>query len=1037
MNSKSLFSILLILISSSLVFGQFGQNKVQYKNFEWYYIQSKHFDVYYYEGGKELAEFTAEIAEKAYEQISRDYSYDIKERIVFIVYKSHNDWQQTNVVLSYLEEGVGGVTELYKNRIVVPFEGSYEQFRHVVHHELVHGVMNDLLYSGSIQSLVMGEVVPVPLWVSEGLAEFASVGWQTQTDMIVRDAVQTGYIPPVQYMEYIMPYQAGNSVWRYIAETYGRQKIGEILNKSRGRVAFQNVLKSAIGQDYEGLTEKWHRYLRKIYAPEENNRMVPKEFSKQLTDHKKLNNFLNLSPAISPQGDKIAYISDRNGYQNVYLMSAIDGKEIKTLVNGQKSESFEELHFLRPGMSFSPDGKKLVMTAKSGAWDALYIIDVNSGDTQKYLMEMDGAFTTSWSLDGNRIAFVGNKNQKSDIYIFDLNTHKVEAMTDDIFTDDQPSWSPDGRYIAFVSDRGDYLSNDELPADFKMSEYDFHYRDIYILDTQTKSIERRTNTPWEEAFPIFSPDGKKIAFTSDESGIFNVYIQNLETAEYYPVTNIMSGVLQIGWDKEANKLVYTTFYQGGFDIYMLNNPLELKPLKLELTEYATSRESEEVPVYATNWYDQHPEEQQKKEEQPKELEGEQPADYSRYVFGSYRTSELPKKRKKVTLPEEKLMDENGDYRARKYKVKFSPDIVTGAAGYNTFFGVQGYASFAFSDLMGDHKIFLNASLWADLRNSTFSMLYYYLKRRINIGIGGYHLVYLVSGYYYNSVLRYRNYGGVFILSYPFNRYKRLDLNLIWDNVNLEYLDYYSGVQKVNTVLPEIQYVHDNVLWGVRWGILAPVSGSRYNFSVRFSPKYNSNSLEFTTFKLDYRHYFMLSQKYQFAVRGYFGASFGKNATQFFLGGMDNWINYKYVAQKRVGTIEDVFYSDYITPLRGAIYYERVGNRFFLVNMEFRFPLIEYLQLGLPPISLFNIRGSAFLDFGSAWQQSGNIWNLDGFRGVSRLPNGQRQFQDLLSGYGIGARVYFIGILLRFDVAWPNNYFHSGGPIYYWSLGLDF
>ena len=1036
MRFKSLFSFVSILLLTSLAFGQFGQNKVQYKNFEWYFIQSKHFDIYYYEGGKELAEFTAEVAEKAYEQISRDYSYDIKERIVFVVYKSHNDWQQTNVVLSYLEEGVGGVTELYKNRIVVPFEGSYEQFRHVIHHELVHGVMNDLLYGGSIQTLVRGEVVPVPLWVSEGLAEFASVGWETRTDMIVRDAVQTGYIPPVEYMEYIMPYQAGNSVWRYIAETYGRQKIGEILNKSRGRIGFQQVLKSSIGQDYEGLTEKWHRYLRKIYAPEENNRMVPKEFSKQLTDHKKLNNFLNLSPAISPQGDKIAYISDRNGYQNVYLMSAIDGKEIRTLVDGQRSESFEELHFLRPGMSFSPDGKKLVMTAKSGAWDALYIIDVNTGDNEKYLMDMDGAFTTSWSPDGNRIAFVGNKNQKSDIYIFDLNTHTIEAMTNDIFTDDQPSWSPDSRYIAFVSDRGDYLSKDEIPADFDMGEYDYEYRDVYILDTQTKEIQRRTNTPWEEAFPIFSPDGKKIAFTSDESGIFNVYLQDLETAEYYPVTNIMSGILQIGWDKNANKLVYTSFYQGGFDIYMLNNPLELEPLKLELTDYAKSRRAENVPVYAINWYEEHPEEQQKKGEEIKELEGEQPADYSRYVFGSYRTSEPPKKPKNITLPEEKLVDENGDYRARKYKIKFSPDIVTGAAGYNTFFGVQGYASFAFSDLLGDHKIFLNASLWADLRNSTFSVLYYYLKRRINFGIGGYHLVYLISDYYF-SAIRYRNYGTVFIVSYPFNRYKRLDFNLIWDNVNLEYLDFYSDVQKVNTVLPEVQYVHDNVLWGFQWGVLAPVSGSRYNLSARFSPKYNDTSLEFTTFKLDYRRYFMLSQKYQFAVRGYFGASFGKNATRFFLGGMDNWINYKYVDQRRLGSIQDVFYSDYITPLRGAIYYEREGNRFFLMNLEFRFPLIEYLQLGLPPIGIFNIRGSAFLDIGSAWQQSGDIWNLDGFRGVSRLPNGQKQFQDLVSGYGIGARVYFLGILLRFDVAWPNNYFRSGKPMYYWSLGLDY
>lgn len=1030
-----IFSIVFLFFNFSFA-QSFGKNKIQYKNFEWFFIQSEHFDIYFYGGGKKLAEFTAEVAEDAYKQISHDYSFEIRERIVFIVYKSHNDWQQTNVVLNYLEEGIGGVTELYKNRIVVPFEGSYEQFRHVIHHELVHGVMNDLLYGGSVQSLVMGEVVPVPIWVSEGLAEFASTGWNTRTDMIVRDAVLTGYIPPVQYLQYILAYQGGNSLWRYIAETYGRQKIGEILNKARGRVGFQQVLKSAIGQDYEGLTEKWHRYLRKIYSPEVNNRLVPDEFSKQLTDHKKLNNFLNLSPVISPQGDKIAYISDRNGYQNVYLMSAIDGKEIKTLVDGQQSESFEELHFLRPGMSFSPDGKQLALTAKSGARDALYIIDVNSGDTKKYLMNMDGAFTTSWSPDGERIAFVGNKDEKSDIYIFNTKTEKIQALTNDIFTDDEPSWSSDGRYITFVSDRGDYLSDKDLPEDFDMAQYDYEFRDIYILDMETGKIERRTNTPWEETFPIFSPDGKKLAFLSDESGIFNVYVQNLETGEYHAITNIMSGVLQIGWDNDASKMVYTTFYRGGFDIYLINNPLEMEPVKVALSEYGKARRAEKPPVYARNWYERNGEETQPKKEEVKEIKGEQPADYSRYIFGSYRTQQEPKNPRKVELPKERRIDENGNYLARKYKIKFSPDLVTGTAGYNTFFGVQGYTSFAFSDLLGDHKIFLNASLWADLRNSNFSLIYYYLKRRINFGFGGYHVVYLFSDYFFNTI-RYRNFGGVFIMSYPFNRFNRVDFNIIWDNVNLEYLDYFSDTQKVNTTLPEVQYTHDNVLWGLRWGILAPVSGSRYNLSIRYSPKYNSNSLEFTTLKLDYRKYLMLSPKYQFAFRGSAGASFGKNATRFFLGGMDNWINYKTRGGRRVSDIEDVFFSEFITPLRGALYYERDGNRFFLMNMEFRFPLIEYLQLGIPPISLFNIRGSAFLDIGSAWKQDGDLWELDKFRGTYKDEKGETRFRDLVSGYGIGARIYFIGFLVRFDVAWPNDYLKSGKPIYYWSLGLDF
>ena len=188
-------SRLFILFISVLVFGistlsaqGFGQNKVQYKDFDWRFIQSEHFDVYFYDGGYDIARFTAEVAESAYVALQHDFQYDLAERVAIITYTSHNDFQQTNVVSSFLPEGVGGVTELFKNRVVVPYEGSYSQFRHVIHHELVHAVMNDMLYGGSIQSLITGQVAQVPLWVSEGLAEFESLRWDTRLDMVVRDA---------------------------------------------------------------------------------------------------------------------------------------------------------------------------------------------------------------------------------------------------------------------------------------------------------------------------------------------------------------------------------------------------------------------------------------------------------------------------------------------------------------------------------------------------------------------------------------------------------------------------------------------------------------------------------------------------------------------------------------------------------------------------------------------------------------------------------------------------------------------------------
>jgi len=176
----------------------FGKNKVQYKNFEWYFVQSSHFDVYFTEGGESLAEFTADAAESAYNSINKSFRYRITNRIPIVVYNSHNDFQQTNVVSTYLEEGIGGVTELFKNRIVLPFEGDYKKFRHVIHHELVHAVINDMFYGGSIQSIIANNItLQLPLWFNEGLAEYEALKWDANSDMFLRDATIHEDLPSI------------------------------------------------------------------------------------------------------------------------------------------------------------------------------------------------------------------------------------------------------------------------------------------------------------------------------------------------------------------------------------------------------------------------------------------------------------------------------------------------------------------------------------------------------------------------------------------------------------------------------------------------------------------------------------------------------------------------------------------------------------------------------------------------------------------------------------------------------------------------
>ena len=123
----------------------FGKNKVVYRTFEWQFIQSEHFDVYFYDGQYKLAKFTAESMEEDLAVVEDQLDYTLKSRIPVFIYLSANDMQTTNITQGILPEGVNGFTEAFKKRVVVHFNGSYADYTHLIHHELTHAVVYDMI----------------------------------------------------------------------------------------------------------------------------------------------------------------------------------------------------------------------------------------------------------------------------------------------------------------------------------------------------------------------------------------------------------------------------------------------------------------------------------------------------------------------------------------------------------------------------------------------------------------------------------------------------------------------------------------------------------------------------------------------------------------------------------------------------------------------------------------------------------------------------------------------------------------------------
>jgi len=289
-----------------VVFGQFGKNKIHIKDYDWYYIQTKHFDIYFSQDGETLTEFTAKSAEDAVASIQNTLNYRLNNRVTIIIYNSTNAFQETNVIDQYLTEGIEGFTELFKNRVVIQFTGSYKQFNHLIHHELTHAVMNDMFYGGSIQNIISNNItLQFPLWFSEGLAEYEALGWDVDTDMFIRDASVSEYLPEINQLGGYFAYRGGQSVFYYIANKYGKEKIGELVNKIKGIGSVEEGIKATLGIDTKELGERWKKDIKKTFWPDVALRDDPEDFAKRLTDPEKDKGFYNTSPTLSPQEIKL------------------------------------------------------------------------------------------------------------------------------------------------------------------------------------------------------------------------------------------------------------------------------------------------------------------------------------------------------------------------------------------------------------------------------------------------------------------------------------------------------------------------------------------------------------------------------------------------------------------------------------------------------------------------------------------------------------------------------------------------------------
>ncbi|MCS6990524.1 MAG: hypothetical protein NZL95_01525 [Chitinophagales bacterium] len=556
----------LVLLSWS-VLGQsyFGQNKVQYKKLNFYEVRTPHFSVYYHGSDTATAHRIGMMAEQWYDTLSALFNLTFPTRNPIIIYGGASLFSQTDIISGLIGEGVGGVTESGMNRIVMPLTQSWQENHHVLGHELVHAFQYRLLSTGdSLSSRSMGNI---PLWMTEGLAEFLSLGFYDPiTTAYVRDALLNDNFPTLRQLSDFhryFPYRWGHAFWAYVVGRWGNEIIAPLFVQT-ARSGYEAAIRKVLGISVKDFQHQWKEQTTLWYGAAFEKPQSYPTLNLLFRDRKGVIE-QEFSPSVSPDGKRVAFLSTRHGLGlELFVARVEDGRILYRLNFERGNQHASLLRLYESAAAWSPDGLYLAFFITEKGRPHLALALAENGKVQRRMMlpSLTEALSVSWSPDGRYLAFSGLHNGNSDLYVLDMHKDSLLQLTRDSFSDLQPAWSPDGRKLVFVTDR--FAGAD--PENLRFSNLG-----LAVYDLATNHIEalplfgsvQHTN-------PVWTSDGS-IFFLAAPDGIYNIYRYDATTQSISQVTfssTCVCGLTELtpAFSIGGNVLVYSIVSQSGLQL---------------------------------------------------------------------------------------------------------------------------------------------------------------------------------------------------------------------------------------------------------------------------------------------------------------------------------------------------------------------------------------------------------------------------------------------------------------------------------------
>lgn len=1018
MKYKILLTLLPIILTATNIQAQyFGRNKPNYEQFDFKVLQTPHFELYHYLDNDAYVDHFVAQAEEWYLQHQVVLNNTITDRNPIILYANHADFQQTNTIGGSIGVGTGGVTEAFKNRVIMPIAMSNQQTHHVLGHEMVHAFQYNMIINGDSTSL--RNLGNLPLWMVEGLAEYLSIGSvDAHTAMWMRDAVLHNDFPSLKDLKKprYFPYRYGQMFWVFVTGLKGDDII-EPFFSATAKYGFDIACRNILGMDSKALSQLWKTTIEKHYQELIGGQ---KEFfvGKEIINNKNAGR-LNIAPEISPNGRYVIFLSEKDAFGiDLFLADARSGEIIRKVASSNRSNHIDAFNYIESSGTWSPRSNQFAYVGVAQGNNVLLISDPKTGKTilESPITGVPAFSNPTWSPDGRSIVVCGLVNGQVDLYAFDVRSKKVTQLTDNAFTELHPSWSADGSRLLFATD--------ELSMREQSRAYGKWHYNIAELQLSNGVIK---NYSFFRGADNLNPEediNGNIVFLSNRDGYRNLYRYEKESEQLYQLTDLITGISGIthyspafSIDRKRNRLVYTYFSSQGYRIYQAKAEdlltIEVDPQAVDMSAATLPRiNSRAVQVVDT-------------------LLANNTAGEA--VAGGIPKQEVP------------------------FKSKFKLDYLGGGGGvgigtnrtFGTTTGVAGGVDLMFSDILGNNQIFTSLAMNGELTDIGGVVAYINKKKRINWGVSLSHQPYrTINGVEFEaldtisigggeqafvdrqSIFETRFFQeqlGVFG-HFPLSTKIRVELKSSYS--------FYSGridrrdnfyrpnsfilVGQKRTKIADVPsfkigqieaaLVGDNT----SFGLTAPLNGHRYRLAIgRYFDEF-----KFTDVTADYRVYKFV-RPVSFAFKATHYGRYGGNSEDLFPQYVGSpW----FVRGLSSAAGQEIFLAS------GRSIKELTGSKIFATSAEIRLPLTGPEQIALIKSRTLFSDINFFIDGGVAWtkneQLSGPIYTLgaDGEPFINPLTGEPHE------AYNAAKPVFSAGVSLRLNLfgalivepyyAWP-------------------